>query len=435
MRRLRLIGRFLVIYLVVTLYLWRYFFGRILTLFLFDRERRRIAVARLRGRVLCDGMARLGATFIKLGQVMSTRPDLFDRELIEELRGLQDRLPPFPMKQARRIVEEDLGAPVEKLFQSFDEAIAAASVAQVHRAHRMDGTEVAVKVLRPDVRQRVERDASILLAGARVLELLPRVRLSEPREHLQHFVQGIIDQTDLEIEATNYEKFRTNFANFEGVRFPKVYREQSSKRVLTMEFLRGTKVDELGPGDHSLVVSRLRNALLKMLFEDGFIHADMHPGNFVITDASEICIFDVGLCKGLGEESLVQFIDWNRCLVMGTSEDYVRHLRQYYLRDREDVDWDALTRDVDEFAKTFRGKKAIEIETKEIINRALAIGRSYGLRPMTEMTLIMVAVITCEGVGKQLDPTSDSLARIAEYLMPILMKRGMMDAMIAPAVA
>jgi ubiquinone biosynthesis protein len=433
MRRLRLIGRFFVIWLVMSLYLWRYVFGRIGTFFIFDRDRRRIALARLRGRVLCAAMAHLGATFIKLGQVMSTRPDLFDRELIDELRGLQDRLPPFPLAKARRIVEEDLGAPIDASFSSFDEPIAAASVAQVHRAHLKDGTEVAVKVLRPDVRERVERDASILLAGARVLEWFPSIRASEPREHLSHFVQGIVDQTDLEIEAANYERFRKNFAEFQGVRFPFVHREQSSKRVLTMEFVRGTKVDELGPGDHSLVVDRLRNALLKMLFEDGFIHADMHPGNFVITDESEICIFDVGLCKGLHEEALVQFIDWNRCLVMGSTDDYVRHLRQYYLRDREDIDWDGLTREVDEFAKTFRGKKAIEIETKEIINRALAIGRKYGLRPMTEMTLIMVAVITCEGVGKQLDPTSDSLGRIAEYLMPILLKRGMMTNVTLPA--
>jgi ubiquinone biosynthesis protein len=159
----------------------------------------------------------------------------------------------------------------------------------------------------------------------------------------------------------------------------------------------------------------------------------MHPGNFVVTPEQEIAIFDVGLVKGLSDESLVQYIDWNRCLVMGTTDDYVRHLRKYYLQDRENVDWDALTRDVDEFAKSFRGKTAIEIEAKEIIDKALAIGRKHGLRPMTEMTLIMVAVVTCEGVGKQLDPTSDSLARIAEYLMPILARRGMLAAVMPAA--
>jgi ubiquinone biosynthesis protein len=424
--------RLFVINFVFALCLARYFFGRLATLLLFDRERRRAAVARLRGRTLRWGMARLGATFIKLGQVMSTRLDLFDKELIDELRALQDRLPPFPLEAARRTVEEELGGRVEDHFAELGEPVAAASVAQVHRARLKDGTEVAVKILRPDVRARVEGDAAILLWGARLLEIVPSLRHSQPHGHLQHFVQGIVDQTDLSLEAANYDTFRKNFDGFEGVRFPRVYREKSGRRVLTMEFLRGTKVDQLGPGDHRLVIDRLRNALLKMLFDDGFVHADMHPGNFVVTDAQEIAIFDVGLVKGLSEDALVQYIDWNRCLVMGTTDDYVRHLRTYYVRDRDDIDWAALTAEVDQFAMQFRGKTAAEIEVKEIITRALAIGRKYGLRPVTEMTLIMVAVITCEGVGKQLDPTSNSLAHIAEYLLPILQRRGMLGDMYRP---
>jgi ubiquinone biosynthesis protein len=422
--------RFFLISLVFTLCLVRYLAGRLGTLFIFgregDRERRRVAVARLRGRTLRWGMARLGATFIKLGQVMSTRLDLFDAELIDELRALQDRLPAFSTELARRTVEEELGGKIADHFAEFGEPVAAASVAQVHRARLHDGSEVAVKILRPDVRERVEGDAAVLLFGARILEIVPSIRFSEPRDHLQHFVQGIVEQTDLSMEAANYETFRKNFASFEGVRFPRVYPSLSKKRVLTMEFLRGTKVDQLGPGDHTVVIERLRNLLLKMLFEDGFVHADLHPGNFVVTDKQEIAVFDVGLVKGMSEELLVQYIDWNRCLVMGTAEDYVRHVRSYYVRDRQDIDWKALTDDTDRFAQSFRGKTAAEIEIKEVITQAFALGRKYGVRPVTEMTLIMVAVITCEGVGKQLDPKSDSLGHIAAYLMPILQRRGML---------
>lgn len=428
MSPLRLAWRVLIITAVVWLCVVRYFVGRIGTLFVRGKEERRAAVARLRGRILREAMERLGATFIKLGQVMSTRPDLFEPELIDELRALQDRLPPFPAEDARRIVERDLGAPVEKRFAAFDAPVAAGSVAQVHRAQLHDGTEVAVKILRPDVHAEVERDAAILLGGARLLELVPSVRASAPREHLAHFVRGIVEQTDLRREAANYATFRKNFASFEGVRFPRVYQDLSGPQVLTMEYVHGRKVDALGPGNHDVVVDRLRNCLLKMLFEDGFVHADMHPGNFVVTDAREIAIFDVGLVKGLSEEALVQYIDWNRCLVMGTTDDYVRHLRAYYVRDRDDVKWDELTREVDEFARSFRGKTAVEIEAKDLIHRALAIGRKHGLRPVTEMTLIMVAVITCEGVGKQLDPGSDSFGKIAEYLTPILARRGMLTA-------
>src|SRR5262249_17495896 len=158
-----------------------------------------------------------------MGQVMSSRPDLFAPELIDELRALQDRLPRFAFWRARRIIEKDLRRALGELFADFEhKPIAAASVAQVHRAHLRDGTEVAVKVLRPWIRRQVERDAVILLAGARLLALSPKARLSDPVGHLRHFVDAIIDQTDLRIEAANYQRFTDNFAGVTDVRFPRV---------------------------------------------------------------------------------------------------------------------------------------------------------------------------------------------------------------------
>jgi ubiquinone biosynthesis protein len=260
-----------------------------------------------------------------------------------------------------------------------------------------------------------------------MLCLFPAVRAADPVGHLRHFVAGIAEQTDLRIEARNYARFRANFAGVHGVVFPRVHAELSGERVLTMDFVRGRRVHELGPGDHSALAVRLRTAMLKMLFEDGFAHVDLHPGNFVITEKDEIAIFDVGLATLLSEESFVQFLDWNKCLAMGTTDDYVRHLRTYFVRDR-DVDWDALTRDVDEFARSFRGRPMAEVEAQDIVGRAFAIGRRYGLRPNTELTLIMVAIITAEGIGKMLEPHVDMLGEIAQYLMPILARRGLLPA-------
>lgn len=421
-------ARFVIIASIGSWYLLRYALGRLGTFFVRGKDARRRAVARLRGRVLRATMEHLGATFIKLGQVMSTRPDLLDPEVIDELRHLQDRLPPFSIEHVRRTLREELGAEPSEHFAELDETpVAAASVAQVHRARLRDGgDEVAIKVLRPDVREKVERDASILRAGAKVVSIVPAVRATDPVGHLEHFIAGILDQTDLELEARHYERFRKNFDGFVGVVFPRVYEKLSGTRVLTMEFVRGRKVDQLPPGDHSELSRLLRRIVLKMLFDDGFVHADLHPGNFVITDDGRVAIFDVGLCKGLSEDSLVQYIDWNRCLVMGTTEDYVRHLRRYYLRSRDDVDWDALTRDVDDFAKQFRGKPMSELETGNIISGAFAVGRKYGLHPVTEMTLIMVAVVTAEGVGKMLSPDLDMIKELADYLLPILARRGML---------
>jgi len=210
---------------VVNACLAAYLFGRIGTLFIWDRTRRASAVARLRGRLLRFGMAHLGATFIKLGQVLSTRPDILAPETIDELRLLQDKLPPTLFARLRPQLEAELGGPLAEHFREFDEVpVATASVAQVHRAVTHDGDEVAVKILRPDVRARVERDGRILRFQARILNLIPAIRSTDPIGHLEHFLAGILEQTDLRLEADNYEVFRRNFEGNAQVRFPRVYR-------------------------------------------------------------------------------------------------------------------------------------------------------------------------------------------------------------------
>lgn len=420
-RALGFLTRSFTIGLVATLALAGYGLAR---LFVGDED-----VPRLRGRVLRAALTRLGATFIKLGQVMSTRPDLFDPELIEELRALQDRLPAFDGARARAQIEGALGARVDALFELFEDVpVAAASVAQVHRARLHDGTEVAIKVLRPDVRRKTERDATILLALARLAMVHPHARHADLAGHLAHFVDGVLAQTDLRTEAENYAVIRANFEGFPGVRFPRVHAELSAERVMTMDFVRGKKIDALEPGEHPEVAARMRTAFLKMLFEDGFLHADMHPGNMLVMDDGTVAIFDVGLCKQLGEELLVQYIDFNRCLVMGTTADYVRHLRTYHSYAEGSMDWAALERDVDAFRAEFDGKTASDLEFGALIDRVFTLARRHGIRPVPDMTLMMVGLVTAEGIGKQLDPTSDSFGEVARYLTPILARRGMLVA-------
>ena len=389
-----------------------------------EHEKRR--VARLRGRVLRWAMEQLGATFIKLGQVMSTRPDLFPHEMITELKMLQDRLPPFP--NARAVIEKELGRPIDEMFAELDDApVAAASVAQVHHGVLKSGEEVAVKVLRPDVRTRAEGDAEILLFYALILmKLDARAEHAELVGHLEHFVKGILEQTDLRIEAVNYEKFRKNFKRVKKVRFPKVYPELSGERVMTMEFLRGEKIVP----EHKLrfpdLPGRLREAFLKMCFEDGLLHADLHPGNFVIEPDGTIAIFDVGLTKELSEESLLYYIDFNRCLVMGSVEDYMHHIRSYHSYMAGSVDWDELERDVRAFSTEWRSLNAAQLELGGLIQKIFDVGRKHGVRPRTEMTLMMVGVVTAEGIGKFLDPDVNSFQEVSNFLLPVLARRGML---------
>jgi len=388
------------------------------------------AVEHLRGRILREGMTRLGATFIKLGQVMSTRPDLFSPALISELRKLQDALPPFSGTTARGLIEDELGRPVEEVFAELDEApIAAASVAQVHRGRlREPDVEVAVKVLRPDVRDKTERDGTILLFVANLAMRVSEVaRHADLAGHVEEFLDGVLAQTDLRIEAENYERFRANFAEVDHIRFPRVYPDASGPTVMTMDFMRGVKVDQLGPrADTAKIARRLRRAFLKMLFDDGFLHADLHPGNLLVDEDGNVAIFDVGLAKGLTDEMLEYYIDFNKCLVLGTAPDFVQHLRTYHSYVEGTVDWDELKIDVEQMVGLFRGKSASELEFGTMIDEAFAVGRKYGVRPYTDMTLIMVGLVTAEGIGKQLAPDLDSFNEVASYLMPILMERGML---------
>jgi ubiquinone biosynthesis protein len=389
-----------------------------------DRARRASRVARWQGRVLRRSMTILGATFIKMGQVMSSRPDLFAPELIAELRLLQDRLPRFAFWRARRIIEKDLGKPLDQLFRDFERhPIAAASVAQVHRAHTRDGTEVAVKVLRPSIRRQVERDAVILLAGARLLAISPKARLSDPVGHLRHFVDAIIDQTDLRIEAANYQRFADNFASVPDVRFPSVHTELSSMRVLTMEFMRGEKLDKVADGHHTALAKTVRSMMLKMCFADGFVHADLHPGNFLVHEGRRLIVFDAGMAKQLGHDVLLQFIDFSKCLTMGTPDDFVAHCKRFH-QYLGDVDWDGLKRDVGGLSGKFRAQDVGQLEYSELLAQVFAVARRYRVRPVPDLTLIMVALVTAQGIGKVLDPDVNMFQEVAQYLVPILMSRG-----------
>jgi ubiquinone biosynthesis protein len=416
-------ARLLVMGTVLAWFLVAYAFGRARAALAGDAEARRRAVAALRGRVLRRSMTALGATFVKLGQVMSTRPDLLEPETIDELRALQDRLPAFPIARVRRILEEDLGAPVSERFSELDDApIAAASVSQVHRARLRTGREVAVKVLRPDVRARVARDAAILGLFARILAWHPTVRLSDPVGHLQQFFAGILDQTDLRIEASNYVRFRASFAHVAGVHFPEVIDELSATRVMTMEMLRGHKLDALPPGDHAAVAKRLQQVFLKMCFEDGFVHADLHPGNMLLLENGDLAIFDVGLVKRLPGAILEQYIDFARCLAMGTTQDFVGHIRRFHSY-RGEIDWVTLERELDGFLGRFRAQNVAELELGEMMNEILALGRRYRVRPLADMALVMVAMVTAEGIGKQLNPHANLFEDTAAFLGPLLAKR------------
>lgn len=378
-------------------------------------EMRVAALGRWRGKLMRTSACALGATFVKLGQVMSSRPDLFSPEFIAEVATLQDRLPPFGYRAARRLIEEDLGRPLNDVFRSFDELpLAAASVAQVHRAELTTGQEVAVKVLRPGVRMQIQRDAVLLTGAARVLAWSPTVRLSDPVGHLREFVDAILEQTDLRIEAANQRTFAENFAGQVSVHFPTVYDAACGPRVLTMEFLRGDKIDAVHENRRELART-LREMMLQMCFVDGFVHADLHPGNFLVRDARQLLVFDAGMAKHLPDNILTMFIDFVRCVTSGTPDDFVRHCQTYHTY-AGDIDWVGLRADAAIFITTFRQKPVGTFEYGALFADIFRIARTYGVRPIPELTLVMVAMLTAQGIGMQLEPETNVFAEVAKFL-------------------
>jgi ubiquinone biosynthesis protein len=416
--------RGLCVFAVIALLLAAYGAARLQTLLIRDPAQRRAAVARLQGKNLRRGMSFLGACFVKLGQVMSARPDLFEPELIAELRLLQDKLPPFAFARVRRVLEAELGRPLSEVFAEVSEApLAAASVAQVHQGRLRAGGEVALKVLRPNIAAQVERDGALLLSFAHLLALHPTIRMSDPVGFTREFVRGLARQTDLRIEAENYATFRRNFADDPRVAFPFVHAELSGERLLVMELVRGHKIDALPPGDHSEVAKALQRATLQMCLVDGFMHADMHPGNMLVRDDGVLVLLDVGLSTRLPPQILELFVDMIKCIAMGTPDDLVEHFKNYHLHGSE-VDWTRMRADLTQFVSKFRALDMATLEYSEMTNEIMALGRRYHVRPVAELSLLLVGIVTVQGIGKMLAPDANEFAAMSAFLVPVLLKAG-----------
>ncbi|MBP9204476.1 MAG: AarF/ABC1/UbiB kinase family protein [Kofleriaceae bacterium] len=412
--------------MIASLALLAYAGGTLRRLFVRDAAARVHLRRRQRGRLLRWGFARLGATFVKVGQVMSSRPDVYSPEVIAELRWLQDRVPPFPFKAVRNILERELRAPLAANFRSVDVApLAAGSVAQVHRAQLLDGTDVAVKVLRPGVLARIRRDGRIMLWLAHLATLLSaRARVADVVGHVRSLVGGILAQTDLRRERQNYDQFRRNFAGAPGLAFPRVYRAQCTRAVLTMEFIDGVRLDDVAPALLPRVAATLREAFLAMCFDHGFVHADLHAGNVLVRSDGAVVLLDVGLVKHLSRPLLAQVVDFARCIAAGTAAELVAHLRQYHVylasgdgrRGARATDWDAVRRDAEAFIARVRAQPMHALELSQVVGDLFALARRHAIRPLPEVTLVLVGMVTNEGIAKRLDPNANTLGELARFI-------------------
>ena len=375
----------------------------------------------------------LGPSFVKLGQIMSTRPDLVPAEVILELKKLQDRVPPVPFPEIKTQIETDLGAQILEVFEAFDETpLASASVGQVHRARiRLeDGSprDVVVKVQRPNIKQTIERDMELLflLAGA-VERAIPESRIYSPSKMVSEFDRSISAELDFGLEADHAVRFAKNFEGLPHVRFPKIYRRMSSKRVLVLEFFDGLKVYEAVKRgfDGEDITRTMLSITIKSIFEDGFFHADPHPGNILIMGQSAapvIGMIDLGLVGRLTPQLRDKTID---LMVAAVQEDYRGLADALYAigTPTKKVDRNAFEAEVTQLAQKYLGKQLAEIEVSALIRDLVNGAQKYGLEIPPDFLMVGKAIMTMEGVGKEISPHFDLYEEMKPYFLKLLQQR------------
>ena len=363
----------------------------------------------------------LGPAFIKLGQVLSTRVDLLPPDYIAELALLQDSARPLPSEVITRIVEDDLARPLSRVFLHFDDTpLAAASIGQVHAATLLDGTEVAVKVRRPGVVERIREDLEILrtlaAAASRRSRLLAEYDLVALVEEFAHTLRG---ETDYLHEARHAERFRMAFASTPWLRVPQVVWEATSERVLTLERIMGVKIDDLETLDaHGIdrrtVAERVAAMVLTMVLRDGFFHADPHPGNFFVADDSSIGMVDFGMVGRIDQRLQDQLVWALLAFSGGDLERQVDVLLELGIA-RPRVEREALRRDLAQLRSRYAGRSLGEIQVRQAVGDGIAFARRHRLQLPANLALLAKTLAMHEGLVRRLDPDFDLSSAMASY--------------------
>jgi ubiquinone biosynthesis protein len=371
----------------------------------------------------------LGPTFVKLGQLISTRPDLLPAELIDELKRLQDDVPPLPFDEMKRAIESELGAPISEMFSLFDERpLASASIGQVYRALlRTDEGEVAVvvKAQRPNIGPTIDRDIDLLYWFARVLERsVPESRMYAPVRLVEEFDRAIRAELDFALEADNADRFTNNFADLPTVRFPRVYREYSSRKAITMGYFDGLNLfDAVARGASAeRIAKNAVQIVVKMIFEHGFFHADPHPGNILVLGTLEepvLGLVDLGLVGRLSPRLRDRLVDL--LIAAGTRDPRAITDALYAIgKPTKKVDRTALEADISRLSDKYLGRRLGDVAFSDLIRDLANASMRYGMEMPPELVMVGKAVMTVEGIARQIYPQLDVVEEMRPYFTEIV---------------
>ncbi|AXF54921.1 ABC1 kinase family protein [Salicibibacter kimchii] len=372
---------------------------------------------RLIGERIRNVMEELGPTFIKLGQMISTRRDLFPAYIVDEMQKLQDDVPPFAYAEVEKIVEQELQSPIHEAFASFsEEPLAAASIGQVHKAQLPDGTIVAVKVSRPNIKATIEKDLDILHDLTRLLaQRFHWAGYYRLEEIADEFAEAIRNEVDYTLELRNTEKMHVNMQTFNSIDTPEVYPAYSTGKMITMSFMNGIKYKhwkEKQGRDHPKLARELADAFLHQVLIDGFFHSDPHPGNLLLTSEGRLCLLDFGQVGRLNRSMRNDFINYVIAMTKGDPEEVARMV--YHMADvPEDVDAEEFADEVDFLLDKYYQRPFEKVRIGEAINDIFSASQRFHIRIYKEYTLLAKAVITIESIISELDPEL-SMVEIAE---------------------
>ncbi len=373
----------------------------------------------------------LGPTFVKFGQIMSTRPDMVPQELIIELEKLQEEVPPFSTEDAKRIIAEELNSSVDRIFTDFsDPPVASASIAQVHKAVLPGGEEVAVKIQRPDIDKIIEVDLEIMLhLATRAEKYLKEAEAIDIVKLVEEFARVIRKELNFRIEAAYIERFANNFQDDTTIHVPKVYKEFSSGKVLTMEFICGYKVTDITKTevrehgiDPKVVASRGLDLILKQIFEHGFFHADPHPGNIRVLDGNVICFLDYGMMGKLSARHREDLADIFIGIISRDEHKITKTILK--LTGRSHVrDVEELESDITELIEVYAYGSLKELEIGSVITHMGDVIIEHHLEGPRDFYLLAKALVTIEGVGRELDPEFNAVKHAEPFAEKLIMDR------------
>lgn len=377
--------------------------------------------------------AELGPSFIKLAQLLSARPDLITAQYANEFKKLQDEVPPFPVEDAKRIIEEEIHLPINKIFSDFqDEPIAAASIAQAHHGTLIDGSDVIIKVQRPDIREQIETDISILTTIAQLMDKhIPESRFFNPVGIVEEFSKTVRKELDFLEEMRNCYRFKKNLEDNPDVYIPKVYREFTTEKVLIMERIEGVRIDNIAEID-AMGLDRKRlakigvDAYFMMILENGFFHADPHPGNIFAMSTGQIGFMDFGIVGRVTDEMKETLANTFLALI---NKDFDRLIDQYIELGLVPEEVDLITfrknfkADLTDFLEPLYGLTLKEIKFAEYMDAITHLAMKHNMKIPSDLLLVNKAMLILENIGRELDPNFDFTAAAEPYASKLVREK------------